>query len=75
MLRISAVFGAIRLAQVVGQRQYGHFDHDAMAATGPQSKRKGLKADKPKKAKTARALAVGETTDPITGEPIAKRSR
>jgi len=39
MLRIDELIRAIDLAQAIGQRPYGHFDHDARCFTGPASNR------------------------------------
>lgn len=38
MLRLQELLKAIRHAQLVGERPYGHFDHDAKAHSGPPSR-------------------------------------
>lgn len=35
MLRISELRAALDMTRSLGQRRYGHFDHDAHSATGP----------------------------------------
>ena len=74
MLRLSAIRSALRLAQAVGHRQYGHFDRDAMAATGPQVSRKRASSktgvSKHEKNSTGQFRAV---QDPVTGERIYTR--
>lgn len=42
MLRIEELVKAIDLAQAIGQRPYGHFDHDARCFTGPAGNRNAV---------------------------------
>ena len=82
MLRVSEIDAALAMTQSLGQRRYGHFDHDAHAATGPfppsprlgsgQLQRGAGAADDKSKPK---APPLEQFADAETGQPLYRQRR
>jgi hypothetical protein len=67
VLRVSELVPALLLAQAVGERPFGHFDHDANAVAGPPSNGSRPAA---RAAGTAVFGNLEEYEDPVTGEAL-----
>jgi hypothetical protein len=71
MLRLSTVVAAIQLAEAVGQRERGHFDHDSKRAIGPDSRRADRESGVCVELSTeSQVPAYTREVDPSTGEPL-----
>jgi hypothetical protein len=70
MLRVRELLDAIELAHEAGERRYGHFDHDAHAATGPFPEPKAHQSGAASDVADVDAVKLTVTIDPITGEPL-----
>ncbi len=58
MLRLRELLPSIKLANGVGQRKFGHFDHDATCATGPVLEPASTKAAAKKASRKSGARVV-----------------
>lgn len=63
MLTVDEFTNSINMAQAVGERPYGHFDHDAMCLSGPVMKKNILIKSVPPKIEEA------EEELPLQGPP------
>lgn len=74
MLTLKELIPALQMAQAVGDRAYGHFDHDANAIIGPTPV---VALPPASRATQSSTLSTGQTVsmdafevreDPVTGE-------
>lgn len=71
MLRISQLKAVTKLTQALGQRRFGHFDHNAHAATGPfASSSLQFCESAPADANDLFVEALVQTADLATGQPL-----
>jgi hypothetical protein len=61
------------MGRAMGQRRHGHFDHDANCATGPFPE-PPLDTGSAVSSLPAEAIIYTVSPDPITGEPLYRRS-
>lgn len=74
MLKINELVKAIDLAQAIGQRPYGHFDHDAKCFSGPSSNGSHAKGGDVKNSLSPSGIEIKTRfesfEDPETGEVL-----
>ncbi|WP_446809703.1 hypothetical protein ACH50O_21010 [Methylomonas sp. 2BW1-5-20] len=71
MLTLKEIVPALHMAQAIGDRAYGHFDHDANAIAGPATIMTvpcSGRSSKPGTLQTASMDSFKTEEDPITGE-------
>jgi hypothetical protein len=71
MLRISQLKAVAKLTQALGQRRFGHFDHNAHAATGPFASSSLQFSESAAVADNELSVeALVKTADVATGQPL-----
>ena len=76
MLFLSELIAALRLAQSVGERPHGHFDHDANAVCGPAKQESTRPRAQGRSGSGAASIKGFDVTeDPVTGELLYSARR
>ncbi len=76
MLKLEELLAVLRMAQVIGPRRFGHFDHEAKASIGPFPRHREdaggpPSGDHSQKTPSDRLVARYEAfEDPATGETL-----
>ena len=70
MSRVSDLHSILKLGRIVGQTMFGHFDHDASSAIGPNRPSIPESHDECHKREREEKATIESWDDPQTGEEL-----